>query len=85
MNGVSIGRIVWYFPETTDGSLKRAQAAIITNVMNDQGLVNLSVFPDGHNDDFPVRDEHALANFWDSNIPYSEIPQPHTWCWPTKS
>ena len=83
MNGVSIGRIVWYFPPTEDGSVKKAQPAMIVNVWNDEGLVNLSVFPDGTNDEHPQRDNSM--NHWATSVKYSEIPQSNSWCWPTKS
>lgn len=90
--GLGIGRIVHFVPgnppqradDPTVPQMAPAQAAMIVRVWNDQGMVNLSVFPDGSNDSQPLRLVNEKMNYWATSVEYSAEPKPHSWHWPAK-
>lgn len=80
MEGLTPGRIVHYVFTNREGELVH-RPAIIVRVWNDGGVVNMIYFPDGTNDLAHVEDFEA----WQTNIRYSEIPEPNTWHWIEKA
>jgi hypothetical protein len=74
MEGLQVGRIVHYVAYGTPGGEYQAgahRAAIVTEVLDDQGGVSLCIFnPTG-------------MHF--NRAGYSEEPKPGTWHWPERS
>lgn len=66
MKGLAIGRIVHFHPPTTDQSVGEAQAAIVTRLCEQDGFVDLTVFPNGNS---------VLQ------VPHSKEPAPYSWHW----
>ena len=93
MDGLTTGRIVHYvMPNGTH------RPAIITNVFNDRGLINVNVFTDYTNDvgytdaerqklrDFNIKSEEvAHGHIWRTSISFSEDPIPGSWHWIEKA
>lgn len=84
MQGLTEGRIVHFV--MPDG---KHRPAIIVQVWNPEGTVNLQVFTDGLNDERTVSGEESTAFndsvktgiLWRTSIVYSEDKEPDTWHW----
>jgi hypothetical protein len=90
MDGLAVGRIVCY--TVHEGDLNPTQkahagdsiAALVVKVNNEDGLVNLTLFPDWSNNGFFTYGSatpQPLGIAWKTSVEYSEEPAPGKWSW----
>lgn len=72
MEGLIEGRIVHF----AVSGFNEARAAVITHVWNEQGTVNLFIFPDG---------SFQMDNQTPTSVTYDEAGNPGTWHWIPKA
>jgi hypothetical protein len=75
MEGLKPGRIV-YFRHRDGGE----SPAMVVKVWNDQGYVNLYVFPDGSNDHRAYGGVEQRVGR-ETSVEYSEADKPFSWHW----
>ena len=86
MVGLAIGRIVHYVLHDDSVNNGEHRPAIILNIHDKfEGVVNLTVFTDYHND-YPVTQMFSAHQglsgvLWVTSIRYSEDKEPGTWHW----
>lgn len=93
MDGLTSGRMIHYVMPNGEH-----RPGVITNVWNDRGLINASVFTDYTNDVPYKKDEEELfrnngvdpnqaahGHIWKTSISYSEEPKVNTWHWIEKA
>jgi len=93
MEGLSIGRIVNYsihesdLNETQKSHVGEVIAALVVKVCNEDGIVNLTLFPDWSNSGFLTYGSatpQPLGISWKTSVEYSKDHSPGKWSWPLR-
>ena len=93
MDGLSIGRIVHYsvhesdLNETQKSHSGELIAAMVVKVWDEDGLVDLTLFPDWSYSGFFTYGSatpQPLGIAWKTSVEYSEEPAPGKWSWPPR-
>ena len=92
--GLTEGRIVHFVLDSGRSKGQHRPAIVVRDWKQENGLVQLQVFTDGMNDDFPAIVSgmqsngeavslHMTANtIWRTSVHYSDDKEPGTWHWP---
>lgn len=95
MNGLTEGRIVHYVLDEPYGAVPNEhRPSMIVKVWNTDGVANLQVFLDGHNDWLRIEAERKAERgdeleltpvppytLWRTSVKYSEEKEAGTWHW----
>ena len=97
MDGLTEGRIVHYVLESGRNKGEHRPAIVVRDWKQENGLVQLQVFTDGHNDGFEnmvagmqsngeaVSLRWSANTLWRTSVHYSEAKEPGTWHWIEKA
>jgi hypothetical protein len=99
MEGLRVGSDVLYVLDSgrCKGDIRPAKVVRIFEAGYHYGMVNMQVFTDGMNDDFPAIvagmqsngeavSLHMTTNtIWRTSVHYDESKEPGTWHWPEKA